>query len=67
LIIGVESRWWMSGEDDFVVDCDELGVFSYLSLKKLITTFWLVEEERVLVVCELRSSSPRRTDVFAIV
>lgn len=70
LITGGGSRWWMSGEDDLVVvivGCGGLGVFWYWSLTKLITTFWLDEEERILAVCEPRSSSSRRTVEFVIV
>ncbi len=75
MIAGGESRWWMDNEDELVAvvvvvtgtDCGGLGSFWYWSLTKLITTFWLGWEERVLVVCERRSSSSRRTDVFVIV
>lgn len=72
LIIGGGSRWWISGEDELVivvvVVCGGgLGVFWYWSLTKLITTLWLDAEERVLVVCEPRSSSSRRIVVFVIV
>lgn len=70
MILGGESRWWIIGEDDLgiVDDCDGGGFFWYLSLTKLITTFWFDEEdERVLAVWELRSSSSRRTLEFVIV
>ncbi len=54
LITGGGSRWWMNDEDEFIIEVfvegGGVGVFSYLSLTKLITNFWLDEEERVLAV-----------------
>ncbi len=53
----------MSEGDELVIG---LGSFWYLSLTKLIITFWL-DEEGVLAVCERRPSSLSWADVFVIV